>query len=139
MKRIRVWLGLGLGLVLLALAACGSGPIREAYTAAGDATRPDDLTPTATFRPDDDLNVVVRLNSHSRRLPVQAVFRGPEGSQYATDTLEASATVNVVLLGLDWEAHGIAGWPTGTWQVDVLVDGETQTTLEFRVQPGTEG
>ncbi len=137
MKRIRVWLGLGV--VMLALAACGSGTIREAYTAAGDATRPADLTPTATFRPDDDLNVVVRLNSHGRRLPVQAVFRGPDGSQYATDTLEAGATVSTVLLGLDWEAHGIAGWAAGTWQVDVLVDGETQATLEFRVQPGTEG
>lgn len=128
-----------LSLVLVALAlllaACSSGPVRDAYTASGDATTPDDLSKTRTFRADDDLNIVVQLNVHTRTLPVYAVFTAPNGSIYGTDLLEADQSVGEILLGLDWELSGGLSWPTGEWTVDVVIDETVEETLTFTVNP----
>jgi hypothetical protein len=123
----------------LALTACSSGPVQNAYTASGDATNPNDLTRTTSFRADDDLNVVVVLNSHSRELPIYAVFTAPTGAAYGTDVLEADETVGEVLLGLDWEAQGSTAWPEGEWRVEVYVDDDRKETVTFTVGPVTEG
>ena len=133
MKRAPLWL-IGL-VVMVAVAACGvAPPLRSAYTAAGDGTRPQDLARTDVFRPDDDLNVVVELNPHSRTLGVSAIFIAPTGEQYATDTLEAGDTVGEVVLGLDWEAQGTVTWPPGDWQVDIYIDDTLEKTLHFTVE-----
>jgi hypothetical protein len=126
---------LALLVAVLALTACGSEQLSGAYTAAGDGNRPDDLTKTATFRADDDLNVVVTLSPHTRTLPVYAIFTAPNGNAYATDALDADETVGKVLLGLDWDAQGNVSWPVGDWHVDVYVDNERQDTLRFTVEP----
>ena len=141
----RLWMILAL-LIPLLLAACGSGkPLRDAYTASGDGSLPDELTKTAVFRSDDDLNVVVTLNAHNRDLPVYAIFKAPTGDSYATDDLAADSTVGQVLLGLDWEAEGSVQWPEGEWTVDVYVDADKEDTqaapaktLTFTVQPIAE-
>ncbi|MBN1681189.1 MAG: hypothetical protein JW966_12960 [Anaerolineae bacterium] len=129
MKRLRLVVLAG---VLLLLSACGSDYLHDAYTASGDGTRSDDLVKTAVFEPEDDLNVVVKLNAHSRTLPVHAVFASPGGETYATDPVEAGETVGEVLLGLDWEVQGI-NWSPGAWTVEVYVDNEKETTLDFEV------
>ncbi len=132
MKRAHLWL---IGLVVVALAACGAAPpLRSAYTASGDGTRPQDLARTEIFRADDDLNVVVELNAHSRTLDVSAIFIAPTGEQYATDTLKADETVGEVVLGLDWEAQGTLTWPPGEWQVDIYIDDTLEKTLHFTVE-----
>lgn len=147
MKRthvLRIAVVVAAGLALL-LAACGTGEmVKSAHTAAGDGTRPSDLTRTQTFRHDDDLNVVIMLNSHRRELEVSAVFNAPAGGTYATDTLEADENVGEVVLGLDWEAQNGEPWAAGEWNVEVLVDGDVEETLTFTVTPppdeaGAEG
>ena len=133
MKRASLWL-IGL-IVMAAVAACGvAPPLRSAYTASGDGTRPQDLARTDIFRADDDLNVVVELNTHSRTLEISAIFTAPTGEQYATDTLKADETVGEVVLGLDWEAQGTVTWPPGEWQVDVYIDDTLEKTLHFTVE-----
>ncbi len=139
-RRILVLVALGLGLLL---AACGGteAMIDEAYLAAGDGTHPQDLTRTDVLRHDDDLNVVVVLNPHRRKLEVGATFTGPDGSTYATNTLEADSTVGQVVLGLDWEAsRNGASWPAGEWTVEVTINDEGKETLTFTVvaPEGTE-
>ncbi|MBN1200337.1 MAG: hypothetical protein JXJ20_00645 [Anaerolineae bacterium] len=138
MKRL---LPLLLAVVLaLFLTACSSNPVKDAYTAAGDGTRPDDLNKTTAFVPDDDLNVVVTLNAHDRTLPIMAVFVGPDESTYSTDPLDADETVGVVLLGLDWEALGSREWSVGNWRVDIYVEGHKEHTLKFSItQPESAG
>jgi len=123
-----------LGILALILAACSGSTVSEVYTASGDATVPDELTKTTRFAVDDDLNVVVRLSPHNQTLALRAVFRGPDGVQIATDTLEADPTVGEVLLGLDWEAQGAGNWPTGNWQAEVYIGDELHTTLDFTVE-----
>ncbi len=131
--RIAVLVAAGLALLL---AACGTGEtVKSAYTAAGDGTRPGDLTRTGTFRHDDDLNVVIRLNTHSRELEVSAVFNAPGDSTYATDPLAADSDVGEVVLGLDWEAQNGEPWAAGEWTVEVVVDGDVEETLTFTVTP----
>ncbi len=130
MKR---WLGLMLlGLALL-LAACGSDVVTGVATASGDGTTPAELQRTDTFRPDDDLNLIIDLGAHNRDLPVYAVFEGPNGETYSTDPIDAEATVGQVLLGLDWEAQNGTMWPPGDWTVRVFVDDEQQASVHFRV------
>ena len=141
MKRAPLWL-MGL-VVIVVVAACGgiAPPLRSAYTAAGDGTRPQDLARTDVFSADDDLNVVVELNAHSRTLEVSAIFIAPTGEQYRTDALKADDTVGEVVLGLDWEAQGTITWPSGEWQVDIYIDDTLEKSLHFTVEaaPVQEG
>lgn len=130
--RFGLWL-LVMGMALL-LAACSSVPYDSAYLAAGDGTQPDELSRTTVFQPDDDLNVVVELNSHNREIPVQAIFTTPSGAEYTTDPFEADETAGQVVLGLDWEGMGGELWPEGEWTVAVLVDEKQKETLRFRVE-----
>jgi hypothetical protein len=119
----------------LVLTGCGSEAVRDAYTATGDSSEPDDLEKTSTFRADDDLNVVVTLGTHNYEVPIYAIFRAPTGAAYATDVLEADKTVGKVLLGLDWEGQGTLTWPTGTWTVEIYVEDAREETLSFDVEP----
>ncbi|MBI5957143.1 MAG: hypothetical protein HY866_00310 [Chloroflexi bacterium] len=124
-----------ISLVMLALllTGCVSAPMRDAYTAAGDGTKPAELQKTGTFAADDDLNVVVRLNTHSRSLNLSAIFTSSTGDVFSTDTIEADETVGEVLLGLDWETRGNVYWPSGEWKVEVYVDEIREKTLTFTV------
>ena len=120
-------------LLALFLSACGvAAPVRSVYTASGDGTKPDDLTRTTTFNADDDLNVVVTLNAHSRELAVHAVFTDPAGTVYETDVIEADETVANVVLGLDWEARLAEPWPTGEWAVEIFVGGDREKSTKFK-------
>ena len=121
-------------LVGLLLAACAAEPVSSVYTASGDGTKPADLTKTNVFTPDDDLNIVVKLNAHNHELAVKAVFTSPTGELYDTDILDADVTVPEVVLGLDWEAVGGVMWAEGEWSVAVFVDGEQKETAIFRVE-----
>ncbi|MCD4687624.1 MAG: hypothetical protein K8S97_16980 [Anaerolineae bacterium] len=122
----------------LLLAACGTDElVQTAYTAAGDGSTPDSVTKTAAFHPQDDLNVVVELNTHRRELEIYAVFNAPNGGQYATNTLKADETVPFVLLGLDWETSGGEDWVLGEWSVDVFIDEERVITKTFDVLTDT--
>jgi hypothetical protein len=134
MKRILPLL-LAVGLIVpLLLTACSSKPLKAAYTASGDGTRPEDLEKTTVFKPDDDLNVVITLNSHNRTLPVKAVFTSPDGIQYETDELNMDETAGVAVLGLDWEMQDNTLWTVGEWTVDVYVDNKRADTLKFTVK-----
>lgn len=132
-KKLGFWLCMMLFALLLA--ACSSAPFDSAYTAAGDGTEPDDLARTSVFRPDDDLNIVVKLNSHNREIPVQAVFTAPTGTTYQTDPFDVSETAGEVVLGLDWEGNtGGEPWPVGEWSVAVFVDEKQEKMLTFQVE-----
>jgi hypothetical protein len=117
------------------LGACSSMPVKSVYTASGTGTRPADLKRTTTFADNDDLNVVVTLNAHSRTLDVSAIFTSPSGEAYSTDSLAADSTTGQVLLGLSWAAQGSIPWPTGQWKVEVYVDELREKTLTFTVEP----
>lgn len=135
------------GVVLVSgvlLAACGSAGVRDVYPAAGDGARPVDLTQTASFTANDDLNLVVTLNTHTGTVPVFVTFVDPAGASYTTDPVDAGSTVGRLVLGLDFEAQGALQWTPGGWTAVVFVDGEKADTVRFTVlapasQPAGEG
>ena len=129
MKRI-----LPLLLAVLLLTACSAKPLKAVYTASGDGTRPEDLDKTTVFTPDDDLNVVITLNSHNRTLPVKAVFIAPDGTQYPTDELNMDETSGVAVLGLDWEMQNNTPWTVGDWEAQIYVDNALEDTVKFTVE-----
>ena len=140
-RRALIAVALALGMLL---AACGSAGVRDVYPAAGDGARPVDLTQTAGFAANDDLNLVVTLNTHTGKVPVFVTFIDPAGVSYTTDPVGASSTVGRLVLGLDFEAQGALQWTPGDWTAVVFVDGEKTDTVRFTVrasagQPSGEG
>lgn len=123
-------------LVAVALTACaGDGIYDQAYTASGDGTNELELNKTEQFPRNEDLNVVVKLNSHDSDVEVVATFFDPDGDQVGDPlTVTADQNVGTVVLGLDWEGKGDEEfWEDGRWSVSIEVDGEEVDTLEFRV------
>ena len=55
--------------------------------------------------------------------------------QIGTDTLEADPTVGEALLGLDWKRRALK-LACGDWQVQVFVNEELHSTLDFTVEGG---
>ncbi len=105
------------------------GLLRQVYTAAGDSYRPEQVTPTATFGPDDDLNVVFVTDQDAQ---VTVTFVTPEGERNEIDPVEAEVGISA-LSGLDWETRG-EPWPLGQWSAEVYVDGQLAQTLTFTVE-----
>ena len=108
-----------------------SANLTNVYLAAGDSFYAENVTATERFSIDDDLNVVFSPRAESVPITVAALFCAPDGgsfdagqSDYQDDTPS--------LLGLDWEWEGIP-WETGTWYVEVSVDGVRELTLAFEV------
>jgi hypothetical protein len=104
------------------------GSLSEVYSAAGDGYRPSELTPTATFSADDDINIVFTTTTAAE---VSVVFVLPDGQQVELEGGEFEAGVSDIL-GLDWEQYG-QPWPAGRWSAEVYVDGVLETTLSFQV------
>lgn len=134
-----------LGLLVMGLTACSGDVYDVAYTARGDSTNFQALTQTELFQRTDDLNVVVKLGSHSDRVEVAATFYRP-CDDFAEDcetnevqegeTLRTTVGENVgsVVLGLDHESRpNEQEWITGTWRVEIEIDNEMVETLTFRV------
>ncbi len=135
MKRILI-----AALLLLILNACSSEVYSLAYTARGDSNNMVALTQTDLLQRTDDLNVVVKLNSHDDSVTVSATFYNPDDEQVGEVlTTTADPDVGVVVLGLDYESRPGEEdeeedtWQLGTWRVDIEVDGEQVESLSFKI------
>jgi len=115
-------------------AVSGLGSTRrliDVYTAAGDSYYPDQLTRTAAFRADDDLNLVFRVQNVTGEVAVAGVFCAPDGE--ALDAGESTfSSGGQYLIGLDWEALGDP-WTPGDWYAELYVDGAWELSLRFTV------
>ncbi|RPI97686.1 MAG: hypothetical protein EHM39_09125 [Chloroflexi bacterium] len=116
-------------------AVMGSGStdrVVEAYTAAGDSYTADQLTRTAVFATDDDLNVVLRLQNLDGPVTVTAMFCSPDGDSWdgGVNKLDNGGPY---LLGLDWESSSVA-WTTGDWFVEVMIEDSVELTIGFTVE-----
>lgn len=125
-----------LALVALGLTACsGGGAYDRAYTASGDGRNELELSRTRQFRSNDDLNVVVKLNTHDSDVEVKVIFIN-SNSQQEGDPLVVVAGPNTgtVVLGLDWESKPDGElWRSGSWEAVIEVDGEEVERLSFEV------
>lgn len=109
-----------------------SDRLSSVYTAAGSSYSPADLTPAATFRADDDLNVVFNVQNASEKFNVAGVFCAP-GGQYYDGGSGDYPDGGPYLLGLDWKAAAVH-WETGHWYAEIYVDGTLDLTLGFEVR-----
>ena len=131
MKRI----SLIAALLILVLSACSSGIYEVAYTARGDGTNIVGLNQTNQFQRTDDINIVVKVNSHDDPITVSASFFKPDGTQEG-ETLESrlESGTGSVALGLDFESRPSGeDWETGSWRVQIRIDGELVDEKIFRV------
>lgn len=127
-------------IVVLALSGCAGGAYDLAFPARGDSTNLLALTQTEQFRKTEDLNVVVKLNSHDG-VTVSAQFIDPDGEQVGeTLETEVDSETGTVVLGLDYDQVNADRsvddpfeWQTGTWTVKVSVDGEEVDEITFRI------
>lgn len=95
-----------------------TGPFREIYSASGDGSVPDEVLPTTTFLPNDDINLVL---SAAQPVDVNVLFVLPDGrSSEQTASLTAGEDV---VLGLDWESVG-EPWLEGEGRIEVYIAGQ---------------
>lgn len=105
----------------------------DVYTASGDSYYPDQLTRTSTFRPDDDLNLVFRVQNVTGEVTVAGVFCAPDGSVH--DAGESTlGNGGQYLIGLDWESMP-QPWVPGDWYAELYLDGAWEVSLRFSVAP----
>jgi len=109
-----------------------SDHLLDVYTAAGDSYNPGDLTPTTTFRSDDDLNAVFQVQHVSGRVNVGGVFCSPDGAAHDGGSGDFE-NGGPYLAGLDWEAESTP-WEPGHWTVELYVDGTLELALGFDVE-----
>ncbi|MBN1286762.1 MAG: hypothetical protein JXB47_15290 [Anaerolineae bacterium] len=107
-------------------APAATGPLAEIYTAAGDGMRASELTPTAVFTVDDDINLVAVAGAEA--VEVSALFTLPDG-RTSEQTMSLAAGESGVL-GLDWESVG-EPWPSGAGTVAVSANGQVVQTVAF--------
>lgn len=134
MKRILL---IALGLLLIgALSACSGDVYSLAYSARGDSTNLLGVTQTEQFRDNEDLNVIVKLNEHDGTT-VSATFFAPDGTEVSFLETEVDSETGTVLLGLDYQDYSNGNeevtWPSGTWRVEIRVNGENVDEVTFRV------
>jgi hypothetical protein len=128
-------------LTLFLLSACaGGGAYSLAYPASGSSGNLLGVTQSESFRRNEDLNIVVKLNDHDG-VTVQVDFYEP-GNDEADHSLEAEVDGDTgsVLLGLDFEQYvqqfppeAEIEWPTGTWTAVIFIDGEEVDRVDFTV------
>jgi hypothetical protein len=99
--------------------------------AAGDSFEPDELTPTDTFEPDDDLNILFEVEGLTLPTTVTALFCGPDGNLVEFDERRVTDG-GPYLLGLDWEAIS-EKWAAGEWFAELYVEGDLEAVLYFTV------
>jgi hypothetical protein len=105
----------------------------DVYSAAGDSYYADQLTRTATFRTDDDLNLVFRVQNVTGEVTVAGVFCAPDATVF--DAGESSfGNGGEYLIGLDWE-FTTEPWTPGAWYAELYVAGEWDLSLRFAVAP----
>ncbi|HLA43257.1 MAG TPA: hypothetical protein VJZ27_07470 [Aggregatilineales bacterium] len=122
-------------LCIFLLSACSGGVYDRAYTASGDGQSEDELSADEQFAPDDDLNVVIKLNRRDDSAHVMTRFIDPNGELLQEIEADAAENVGTVVMGVDFEAKAdqVNLWTAGRYTVEVLLDGEKVDTLFFRV------
>jgi hypothetical protein len=123
-------------LMILGLTACSGEAYNKAYTASGDSNNPNGLTENdGRFGATDDLNVIVKLNTHRSEVEVEARFFGPEDAPLGEPLMvTADKDVGTVLLGLDWESRPDGQpWVAGSYKVEIYIDGKKVDTIRFGV------
>jgi hypothetical protein len=137
MKRI-VFLLLALVPVVVLLSGCSTGPVRRVYATLDDVNFPQDsFEKTTKFAANDDLSIVVELNTHQSPLRVRAIFQASQtGQVFYTDEITADENVGEVYFSLFVGYLGSGRtWPDGKWTVEVYVDDKKEETLTFTVLP----
>ena len=117
------------------LAACSGSIYDRAYTASGDGQTEAELSDDEQFAPDDDLNVVIKLNRRDEPALLTARFIDPNGELLEEVKAQAGSNVGTVVMGVDFEAKSdqVNQWLVGRYTVEILIDDEQVDTLFFRV------
>lgn len=108
-----------------------SKKFKEIYTASGKDFDPQSLTPAAVFSPDEDLNLVFKLQDIHHPVQVRAVFTDPTGKTHEVDEpFDPKEGLGLIGLTVDDENPS---WANGDWQVKIYIDDEHETMLFFHV------
>lgn len=135
MKNVNFKVLLAVAVLAIAALACGfsasTANFQEAYMAADSAG----TTPTTVYGPSDVFYAIVDLANASDSTEVRAVWTAINvvGEQANTLIDEVSITSGDAVLTFDLANTGML-WPSGTYKVDLYLNGELETTLNFQVQ-----
>jgi len=135
MKNVNLKVLLALAVLAVAALACGfsvsTANFQDAYMSADAAG----TTPTSVYGPADVFYAIVDLANASDSTEVRAVWTAINVAGEAPNTLidEVSIQSRDALLTFDLANTGML-WPSGTYKVDLYLNGDLETTLNFQVQ-----
>ncbi|MCR4338676.1 MAG: hypothetical protein NUW01_02190 [Gemmatimonadaceae bacterium] len=110
-----------------------SSPLRVTDIQLGNGVGSDKriVEPTSTFGTRDTIYVSVTTDGAASDARLTATWMyGDQGVSEADEMLTSSGGVNVSEFHISKETP----WPTGSYRVDVKLDGQTVGTREFRIQ-----
>jgi hypothetical protein len=129
------WVVLVVVVTLLATLACGGSFSTASIDSAILSADEEGSQETTVFAPEDTFYCIVTLANAPDDTTVKAVWTAVDVEGEEPDTLidetETTSDGNDVLtfnLSLD------SSWPTGTYKVDLYLNGTLDRTLEFEVQ-----
>ncbi|HRN51688.1 MAG TPA: hypothetical protein PLC52_10435 [Anaerolineales bacterium] len=135
MKNVNFKVLLAIGVLAIAALACGfsanTANFEQAYMSADAAG----TAPTSVYGANDVFYAIVDLANASDSTEVRAVWTAINVAGESPNTLidEVSIESGDALLTFDLANTGML-WPTGTYKVDLYLNGELETTLNFQVQ-----
>ena len=136
MNTRRFKLAVGLATILLTVMACEFSVSTANFADAFMAADADGSQRTSAFGPSDIFYAIVDLANAPDDTEVKAVWFGMEleGAEAETQITETSLTTGDGRLVFNLENEAGFIWPNGTYRVDLYLNGELETSLEFTVQ-----
>ena len=121
------------GLMILAT-ACGFSFTTANFASAELAKDPEGNQPTTTFSPEDTFYAVIELDNAPEDTAVRAEWTAVnvEGAEPNLEIDSAEITTGSGQIHFSLENN--TPWPEGEYQVDLFIEEELETTLEFEVQ-----
>jgi hypothetical protein len=135
-KRTYFKLGLVVGVLALLAMACGFNVSTANFANAFMSADSDGNQPTTVYGQEDVFYAIVDLANAPDDTVVRAVWFAvdAEGEEPNTQIDDVSVTSGDARLTFDLtNATGMI-WPTGTYRVDLYLNDELKTTLNFSVQ-----
>ncbi len=134
MKKHKLQIGFVIAVVMLSMFACEFSASTANIKEAKMAKDPEGNQPTTVFAPDDVFYCVVELANAPDDTTVKASWtavqaEGVEPNTFIDETDLTSGSGN-----LQFELSNSSLWPSGTYKVDLYLNGELDRTLEFTVQ-----
>jgi len=126
--------GIVLTVFVISTMACGFSFSTANFDSATMARDAEGNRPTSTFSPQDTFYAVIDLQNAPDDTTVRAEWAAVDVEGEEENTVIDSAEITTGSDQLHFTLENNAPWPSGSYQVELYIDGELEQSLEFEVE-----